>query len=59
MKEHTRKEIRGFKPDIRRLLKYGSELDLMRYLREIGIRDEDPRFAAAVKAFRDVKSGKL
>jgi hypothetical protein len=28
-------------------------------LREIEIFDEDPRFAQAVKAYRDLKSGKL
>jgi hypothetical protein len=30
----------------------------MQFLREIEIFDEDPRFAAAVKAYRDQKSGK-
>jgi hypothetical protein len=31
----------------------------MQYLREIEIFDEDPRFAAAVKAYRALKEGKL
>jgi hypothetical protein len=58
-RQHTRKEIRDLKPDVRRLLKYGTELELMQFLREIGIKDEDPRFATAVRAYRDLKSGKL
>ena len=58
-KQHTRKEIQSYKPDVRRLLKFGSEFDLMQFLRGIGILDEDPRFAAAVVAYRKLKSGKL
>jgi len=58
-KQHTRKEIQSFKPDVRRLLKFGSELDLMQYLRGIEIFDEDPRFAQAVNVYRMLKSGKL
>ncbi len=58
-KKHTRREIQSYKPDVRKLLKFGTELDLMQYLREIEIFDEDPRFAQAVKAYRDLKSGKL
>ena len=58
-KQHTRREIQSYKPDVRRLLRFGSELDLMRYLRGIGIFDEDPRFAAAVNAYRALKKGKL
>jgi len=58
-KQHTRKEIQSFKPDVRRLLKFGSELDLMQYLRGIEIFDEDPRFARAVAAYRALKKGKL
>jgi len=58
-KRHTRREIQSYKPDVRKLLKFGTELDLMQYLREIEIFDEDPRFAQAVKAYRDLKSGKL
>lgn len=58
-KQHTRKEIQSYKPDVRKLLKFGTELDLMQYLRGIGIFDEDPRFAKAVNAYRALKSGKL
>ena len=58
-KEHTRREIQTYKHDVKRLLKFGTELDLMQYLREIGIPDEDPRFATAVTAFRALKKGRL
>ena len=58
-KQHSRREIQSCKPDVKKLLKFGTELDLMQYLREIEIFDEDPRFARAVKVYRDLKSGKL
>jgi hypothetical protein len=58
-KEHTRKEIQSYKADVKNLLRFGSELDLMQYLREIEIFDEDPRFAKAVNAYRELKKGKL
>jgi hypothetical protein len=58
-KQHTRREIQNSRPDLRRLLKYGTELDLMQYLRGVGIFDEDPRFARAVQTYRLLKSGKL
>jgi hypothetical protein len=57
-KQHTRREIKSYTADIKKLLKYGTELELTQFLREIEIFDEDPRFAAAVKAYRDQKSGK-
>jgi hypothetical protein len=58
-KQHTRKEIQSYKTDVRKLLEFGTELDLMRYLRGIEIFDEDPRFAKAVNAYRALKKGKL
>ncbi len=58
-KQHTRREIQSYKLDVRKLLKYGTEFELMQFLREIGIPDEDPRFAAAVSAYRALKKGKL
>jgi hypothetical protein len=54
-KQHSRKEIQSYKPDVRKLLKYGTELELMQYLRGIEIFDEDPRFAQAVAAYRALK----
>jgi hypothetical protein len=58
-KQHSRREIQSYKLDVRKLLQYGTELDLMQFLREIEIFDEDPRFAAAVNAYRALKRGKL
>lgn len=58
-KQHTRREVQSYKADVRNLLKHGTELDLMQYLREIEIFDEDPRFAMAVNAYRALKRGKL
>ena len=58
-KQHTRREIQSYKSDVERLLKFGTELDLMQYLRGIGIFDEDPRFASAVNAYRALKKGRL
>ena len=57
--KHTRREIRSLKVDVRKLLKYGTELDLMRFLRGIGIKDEDPRFGPIVRTYRALKSGRL
>jgi len=58
-KQHTRREIQELKHDVGRILKFGTEFDLMQYLRGIEIFDEDPRFAAAVNAYRLLKKGKL
>ena len=58
-KQHTRREIQSYKPDVKKLLKFGTEFDLMQYLRGIEIFDEDPRFAQAVNVYRMLKSGKL
>lgn len=58
-KQHSRREIKSYKSEFKKLMAYGTEDQFMRYLREIGIFDEDPRFAAAVNAFRASKKGKL
>ncbi len=58
-KQHSRREIQSYRSDVRQLLKYGTELELMQFLREIGIPDEDPRFATAVNAYRALKREKL
>ncbi len=55
----SRSEIRSLKHDVRKLLKFGTELEFMQFLRGIGIKDEDPRFGQLVKIYRDLKSGKL
>ena len=58
-KQFTRREIQNCMPDVKKLLRFGTELELMQYLRGIGIYDEDARFATAVQAFRLAKKGKL
>lgn len=58
-KQFSRRQIQSLKFDVKKLLKYGTEDALMRYLRGIGIFDEDPRFAKAVTAYRALKKGKL
>ena len=57
--KQTRAEIRSLIPDARRLLKFGTEFELMQFLRGIGIKDEDSRFGPVVKLWRDLRSGKL
>jgi hypothetical protein len=57
--KHTRAEIRAFKGKLARIYRYGDELEFMRWLREIGIKDEHPNFGTYVKNFRDAKRGKL
>ena len=42
----------------RRVLRSDDEVELMRVLRKNGLRDEDPRFAEAVKIFRELRAGK-
>jgi hypothetical protein len=58
-KQFTRREVHSFKPDVRKILKCGTEFELMQFLRGIGIPDEDPRFAIAVTAWRAARAGKL
>ena len=58
-KEHSRREIQGYKKVLQRLVQFGTELELMQSLREIEIFDEDPRFVLAVNAWRAWKKGKL
>jgi hypothetical protein len=57
--KHTRAEIRAFKGKLAKIYKFGDELEFMRWLREIGYKDEHPTFVAALKHFRDAKRGKL
>ena len=41
------------------LIRHGDEREFMNALRKLGVKDEEPRFAESVKAFRAAKSGKL
>lgn len=44
--------------ELRRLLKDGDELELMRVLRKHGVKDEDAEFSETVKLYRDLRRGK-
>lgn len=44
--------------ELRKILRSDDEREFMRILRKLGIKDEDPRFAEAVKFFRDLRGGK-
>jgi len=56
--KHTRAELRALERDLQTILENGDELELMRVLRKLGIKDEDPRFPQSVKLFRDLRARK-
>jgi hypothetical protein len=56
--KHTWAERNALLRDLRRIYKYGDELELMQVLRKHGIMDEDVRFAEILKTFRDLRGGK-
>jgi hypothetical protein len=53
--KHTPSERNAMLRSLRRILALKDERELMRFLREHGIKDENPRFSLIVKAFRDGK----
>jgi hypothetical protein len=55
---HTPQERAALLRELRWILDANNEQELMRILREQGVKDENPRFAAVVKIFRDLRSGK-
>ena len=44
--------------ELKKILRGDDEREFMRILRKLGMHDEDPRFAEAVKFFRDLRGGK-
>jgi hypothetical protein len=44
--------------ELKKILKSDNEREFMKILRKLGIKDEDPRFAEAVRFFRDLRGGK-
>jgi len=44
--------------EIRLAYRANNEREFMQILRRLGVKDENPLFAAAVKLFRDLRSGK-
>ena len=45
--------------ELKKILKNNDEREFMKILRKLGVKDEDPRFAEAVKFFRDLRGGKV
>ena len=52
---HTASERNAMLRQLRRIIALRDERELMSFLRERGIKDENPRFSQIVKAFRDGK----
>lgn len=57
--KYTRAERRKIANDLSKVFKYGDELEFMRFLRGLGIKDQDARFVQLLKSFRDARSGKI
>lgn len=45
--------------ELKKILKNNDEREFMKILRKLGVKDEDPRFAEAVKFFRNLRGGKV
>jgi hypothetical protein len=43
---------------IRNAFEANNELEFMQILRRLGVKDEDPRFSAALQKFRELRRGK-
>ena len=52
---HTKAERSALERDLKRILDLKDEREFMKFLREHGIKDENPRFSRLVKAFREGK----
>jgi hypothetical protein len=52
---HTAAERNAMLRQLKRIIELRDERELMQFLREHGIKDENPRFSQIVKAFRDGK----
>ena len=44
--------------ELKKILRSDDEREFMKILRKLGIKDEDPRFAEAVRFFRDLRGRK-
>ena len=53
--KHTTKERNAIVRQLKRIIETKDERELMTFLRQHGIKDENPRFSEIVKAFRDGK----
>ena len=57
-RKRTRAELRALANEARKVLEFGDEKELMRFLRGLGLKDESPEFVEAVNVFRSLKRGK-
>ena len=55
---HTPQERAALRNELRLILRANNERELMQILRNEGVKDENPRFSAVVKLFRELRSGK-
>lgn len=54
----TLRERAALARELRWILDANDEQELMRILRKQGVKDENPRFSAVVRLFRELRSGK-
>lgn len=57
-RKYTRAELRALENELRKIREFGDERKFMQFLRGIGLSDESPRFAEAVKLYRSLERGK-
>jgi hypothetical protein len=57
-RKYTKRELREMESLLRKIREYGDEREFMQFLRGIGLSDESPRFAEAVRLYRSLKPGK-
>jgi hypothetical protein len=56
--KYTYAERNALLRDLKQILRNNDQRELMRILRQRGIKDEHPLFAEIVKLFHDLRSGK-
>jgi hypothetical protein len=56
---HTAAEKNAMLRQLKRIIEMRDERELMTFLRQHGIKDENPRFSQIVKAFRDGRIGEI
>jgi hypothetical protein len=55
--KHSRAEKNAMLRQLKRIIATKDERELMKFLREHGIKDENPLFSEIVKSFREGKAG--
>lgn len=57
-RKRTSSELRALAKEARKVLEFGDEKELMRFLRGLGLKDESREFVEAVNVFRSLRRGK-